>query len=529
MVSYLLIIKESFGTLVFGDDETLISSGQDPILLKRAVLILISLAIALPLACKRDMADLAQTSKLNVFIDTTLVVLVAYNAPFMEAPAPIVEADGTVHEHHYNMWIHMDTIFVGLGVLSFAFVCQHSAFIIAGSLDNPTASRWGKVTGGSLIACCTLALFMGVTGYLGYRENTKGNILENLDSTSMSANIARGMLSTTMLFVYPLESFVTRHVLVVLLFSGRAAHEGDDAAILSRRDRRVGLTTALYILAVVPAALASDLGSVLAFTGAIGGSCLSYIGPGIVFLGVHGERFLQLAQQAWRSGSSQRDTDTTLEEGIKVIAHATADKPAVAVETTPLIAGGDSKDSNETSDSNTMPPVNDNFEVHGVWNLVTWYALGMPFWCAIAKYGRTRLQDHVHDLALKSPHPIRIGDVEYSRMLVKMSGKEDLNTRLKQLYRENSLPPGSSSNPELVHSISMGASGQGSERNINQQIGQGILELQKKEAKKTKKRLEEDPQEAPPTWLDFYIAVCFILLGFVALFAGIGSIFMESD
>jgi len=533
VISYLLIIKQSFGTLIFGDDETLIAAGQDPVLLKRAALFAITGAIALPLSCKRDMADLAQTSKLNVFIDTTLVALVAYNAPFMQSHAGIVvEADGTVHEKHYNMWIHTNTIFVGLGVLSFAFVCQHSAFIIAGSLENPTAKRWAKVTGGSLTICAVLALFCGITGYLGYRENTKGNILENLDATGTSANIARGMLSTTMLFVYPLESFVTRHVLIALFFSGRAAHEGEDSQILSRRDRRIGLTTVLYIMAVVPAALASDLGSVLAITGAIGGSCLAYIGPGVVFLGVHGERFLQLVQQAWRSDKNA-DTSTSIEEGINLISAGTPEKPAVAVETTPLVAAGTNSSENDETE---MAPVDENFVVHGIWNNITWYLLGMPLWCAIAKRGKARLQEHVHDLALKSPHPIRIGDVEYSKMIVRMSGKEDLGARLKQMYRENSLPLGSSNSlrqGDIASYSSDNLMASGSEhsfQNINQKIGQGLLNQQKSAAKKlTKKGLEEDPQDALPSWLDFYIAICFFLLGIVALVAGIGSIFMESN
>jgi len=534
VISYLLIIKQSLGTLIFGDDEALLAAGQDPVLLKRAVLIVVSLAVALPLSCKRDMADLAQTSKLNVFIDTTLVALVAYNAPFVHGPAPIVDPDGTVHEKHYNMWIHMDTIFVGLGVLSFAFVCQHSAFIIAGSLDNPTIKRWSKVTGGALSLCAALALFCGITGYLGYREKTQGNILENLDSQSLSANIARGMLGTTMSFVYPLESFVTRHVLVVLLFSGRAAHEGDDAQILSRRDRRVGLTVILYIMAVVPAALANDLGVVLAITGAIGGSCLAYIGPGLCYLGVHGERFLQLAQQAWRSGNSKGASSSVVEEGIVVVSAGTEDTPAVAVETTPLVAGG-TQAGEAKDDIDAVIAVDENFVVEGFWNKVTWYLLGMPIWCAIARKGRAKLQEHVHELAMKSPHPIRIGDVEYSRMIVQMSGKEDLGTRLMQLYRANSMTPGGSAGdlPNISSFPKLSASEHGSLRapaNINQQIGRGILEQQKKgAAKKSKQSLEADPQEAPPSWLDFYIAICFILLGVVALVAGIGSIFMESD
>lgn len=127
-------------------------------------------------------------------------------------------------------------------------------------------------------------------------EETEGNILNNLGK-SVGSNIARGLFGTTMLFVFPLEAFVARHVCVVLLFSGRRAHEGEDAAILSRRDRRVSLTLALYVLALIPAICVEDLGDVLSMTGAVGGSCLSYIGPGLTYLGVHGEEFVDVARR----------------------------------------------------------------------------------------------------------------------------------------------------------------------------------------------------------------------------------------
>ena len=45
---------------------------------------------------------------------------------------------------------------------------------------------------------------------------------------------------------------------------------------------------------IIPALIFNDIGPVLSFTGAIGGSCISYIGPGLVFLGVNGEDFLNL-------------------------------------------------------------------------------------------------------------------------------------------------------------------------------------------------------------------------------------------
>merc|ERR1712070_671051 len=144
-----------------------------------------------------------------------------------------------------------------------------------------------------------MSLLMGISGYLGFggrESNLHGNVLNSLPEHSKLAKIAKGLVGITMLFVYPMESFVARHVCVVLLFEGRKAHEGDDASVLNRRDRRITLTVVLYLSAVIPAALWEQLGDVLAVTGAVGGSCLSYIGPGILYLGIHGGRFLELSK-----------------------------------------------------------------------------------------------------------------------------------------------------------------------------------------------------------------------------------------
>lgn len=141
------------------------------------------------------MADLAKTSRINVTFDFIMVLLVLYCAPIRESWATF---DWT------KSIVHSETIFVGLGVLSFAFVCQHSAFIIAGSLDNPTKARWANVTQVALLFCCTLALCCGVGGFVGFQEDTQGNILNSLEHDSLPANIARGLLGSTMLFVYPM-------------------------------------------------------------------------------------------------------------------------------------------------------------------------------------------------------------------------------------------------------------------------------------------------------------------------------------
>jgi sodium-coupled neutral amino acid transporter 11 len=542
MLSYLMIVKDTFGTLLLGKWESThnnihtsdavdmhpTTSGQDPELMRRAILLVISLCIILPLSCKRDMADLAQTSRLNVFIDATLVALVAYNAPIKEAWQAAAQA-----ETPPNMLIHTDTIFVGLGVLSFAFVCQHSAFIIAGSLQNPTTNRWSQVTSGALSFCAFLALCCGVFGFLGYRDHTKGNILQNLDEDSVSANIARAMLGTTMMFVYPLESFVTRHVCVVLLFAGRAAHEGDDAHILSRRDRRIGLTVALYILAVVPAAFFEDLGNVLAVTGTIAGSCLSYAGPGMCYLGVHGERFLQLIKESswWGNGKRNRTLSNDVEngtDGIVVVSEGSPNKPTLAVETTPLVSGKVNATDRAGSQNDSANDNNDEIVLTGFLPTLTWYLLGMPIWVAIAKEGKAKLKKHVHDMVLKSPHPIRIGEVEYSKVIVHMAEKDDeMNPNWKELMHMNS---DRFSRPSASMTSSLrGITGSGSGVNINQAIGKELLQKQQQKQRNDKKNAmpEADPQDEPPSWLDFYIAIMFVLLGVVAVVAGLYSLYRK--
>jgi hypothetical protein len=499
------------------------------------------------------MADLAKTSRMNVTFDIVMVLLVLYCAPIAESWQTFEWRDSI---------IHYDTIFVGLGVLSFAFVCQHSAFIIAGSLDNPTNFRWSTVTKIALIASVTLALSCGVgvsseilnigagqldarrslhfcihslsgasffllQGYIGFRERTEGNILSNLDE-SVPAKVARGLLGTTMLFVYPMESFVARHVLVVLFFKGRSAHEGDDTSVLNRRDRRITLTMVLYLITVIPAALFENLGSVLASTGAVGGSCLSYIGPGAIYLGIHGARFLELA----RGYFGKPGLIAPLSE-----------------EATPLYSEPAPK---------APPPASTDSWLVRLLKTILWYALSMPIWCWIATVGKTCLTDHVTDLAMKSPHPIRIGNVRFAAakliggetrvvMLQNKTSSGDDNSKFPLdtlLLRADSLPgdygtarttegrivalPAKSTLAKGALPTTAAPPRKDYQSMTNKAIGENLMAKRRKEQEEQDDLdLEDDPQEAPPGVVDFMVAIFYIMFGVVAMFAGLFSIFIE--
>ena len=209
MVAYLLIIKDTVPTAMGYDHGTHMVE-------RNLILVATSLVVMLPLSMQRDMASLACTSAFSVAADIVLVVFIAAFSPIKET----VAANGGFGQVLRNDGINYSTLFIGLGILSTAMACQHSAFIVANSLENKTRRRWGRVTNQSIALSAMLCLILGVCGYLGFLGSTQGDVLNSFPHDSMQANVARLLLAFTMFLTYPMESFVARHVLVMLVHNG---------------------------------------------------------------------------------------------------------------------------------------------------------------------------------------------------------------------------------------------------------------------------------------------------------------------
>lgn len=198
MVAYLLIIKDTV-PVVLGIE----GADEDDFVAREVTMIFTSLLIVVPLSMMRDMASLAYTSLLSVLADVILVIFILLYSPI---PSSLDAAGGFGNVLKDN-WIN-GKLFIGLGVLSTAMACQHSAFIVSGSLENKTSDRWAQVTFRSISTSAFLCLLLGTTGYLGFLDETEGDILNNFDSDSLAANAGRALLAITMFFTYPMESFV---------------------------------------------------------------------------------------------------------------------------------------------------------------------------------------------------------------------------------------------------------------------------------------------------------------------------------
>lgn len=183
-------------------------------------------------------------------------------------------------------------------------------------------------------------------------------------------------MAFTMFFTYPMESFVARHVVAKIFFNGNSEGDYTDAEgnlitlpkFLGLIGRREKITIALYCAALIPALLVDDLGPVLSITGSIGGGCVAYIGPGLVYLGVHAEEFI-------------RYTDNLLRK--KPEADQTIELP---------VAG----DANATSKQTQPHPGGSTPESKPFW----WWLGLFPIWRAIASAGAQGMKQHLEELGL---------------------------------------------------------------------------------------------------------------------------------
>ena len=287
MVAYLLIVKDTVPTVL---------GLKNSFAEREGIMVLTSFLIMLPLSMLRDISQLAFTSMLSVAADGILVVIVILYAPVKES---LAEAGGFGQVLKDN-WAS-SRLFIGLGVLSTAMACQHSAFLISNALEQHTMKRWARVTGISLTIASAMSLALGIVGYLGFLDSVQGDILNNFDPDSYVVNAARAMLAITMFLTYPMEAFVARHVLAIIFFQGNMDNmtEGADGELIPETKfcrfigRRERWTFYLYGMTLVPALIFDDLGPVLSLTGSLGASSIAYIAPGLVYFGLNGDTFLE--------------------------------------------------------------------------------------------------------------------------------------------------------------------------------------------------------------------------------------------
>lgn len=130
-------------------------------------------------------------------------------------------------------------------------------------------------------------------------------------------------------------------------------------------------------MTLLPALVVNDIGPVLSLTGAVGGSCISYIGPGLVFLGVNGEDFLNKVG-GWLDHWRRARGYTT----------SSANNAAVSEGDLP-VEGNASLEISQNTDKFSYESITSGSKP-------CWYYLGLfPIWTSIANSGATHMQKKI--------------------------------------------------------------------------------------------------------------------------------------
>lgn len=190
-------------------------------------------------------------------------------------------------ERAYNSIRHNDT--------STDLVLQ--MFSILNEISDNSHFRTTSVIGASIGSACSLYILTGITGYLSYGDNIKGNIV-SMYPTSAASTIGRLAIVILVMFSYPLQIHPCRASIDACLhWRPRRNRSGSNETSPSRNSlltnskpaaempelRFAIISTVLIVLSFITAMTVSSLEKVLAYVGSTGSTTISFILPGLFY------------------------------------------------------------------------------------------------------------------------------------------------------------------------------------------------------------------------------------------------------
>lgn len=323
--SYLVVVKGNV-------PKALISLGvpQYSVWQHKWVWVLISAALAAPLAALKNLSRLRFTAGLSltcVVLIVTVVCLFAAHPVDMLDPCPDENASmsadfcgGAVKPFTDGMSCLRE-----LPIFVFAFTCHQNIISATNELDRPTTGRVLTSISGAVGLAGTSYLILAYSGYFTYGDGVASDVLESYPAMSKIVGVARMAISLIVTLCYPLQAHPSRGCITSILLAACAKRStpappsavpyqsfgmvnvtasgtarGADAAVpiaSPPTDDHGGVQptsnamhygiTACFLAGTIAIALAiDDLGIVLKVVGATGSTTVSYILPGATYIRV---------------------------------------------------------------------------------------------------------------------------------------------------------------------------------------------------------------------------------------------------
>ncbi|XP_063964342.1 putative sodium-coupled neutral amino acid transporter 11 [Lytechinus pictus] len=196
MIGYNIIIGDTI-TKVFAS----ILAETNVLANRYFVISIVTVLFNLPVSLYKNVTKLVKIAVVSLVLLVFIMIIVIVRLATMDVP------------HTEGAWAFgKPTFFESIGIIMFAFICQHNSFLVYDSLEQATSSRWAKVTHISVFGAGIMCAVIGICGYVTFTGHTQGDLLENYCYNDVLVNIARVFFAVTIMCTFPLECFVCREV-----------------------------------------------------------------------------------------------------------------------------------------------------------------------------------------------------------------------------------------------------------------------------------------------------------------------------
>lgn len=229
------------------------------------IILIVAVCGFFPLSLLRDLSRLKWTSTLAlIFLFYTIGLLVSTS---------ITRVNPQTHNK-------LDaSLFDAVPIMNVAWTFHYNVPRYFQELENRTVPRFVKSLAGSFVICAAIYLTIGMAGYMSFGDQTSGDVVKNFKDNYKPALVARLLLAFSVTSVFP-QAFHAIRTSVVLI----------SQPVLTPISRRFGETFTHVLVTFVFVSVATAIGIavpkvevVLGYKGAIFGSSIVYIFPGIMY------------------------------------------------------------------------------------------------------------------------------------------------------------------------------------------------------------------------------------------------------
>jgi amino acid permease len=265
------------------------SWGCDSIMCTDISMIIISnVCFVAPICLLRHFGHFAWVSVFSISSILAVLFLVIIAAPLKTQSGPILlfEPVGSLK---------------ALGSIIFSLSCASANFqaYITTEEKSQNTTSWMKITGSAVFIGALMCGGMGLAGYLTFKDDTEGEILDNFDQPGY--DFFKAMVALHLIMYIPINFVISRYSLVKVIYDQRAEDLPWRTHVIFTLVQLTVFSGFAILLLSVGFSTGGAFSLILSFTGGVGGTLATFILPSMIYLKV----FDQEDPSAWLHTTSK--------------------------------------------------------------------------------------------------------------------------------------------------------------------------------------------------------------------------------